>query len=93
MCIRDSCKTESDLIYSDIKGIVDKIVEDLPPKRRNIYKMSREKGLSYREIAQELGISERTVEAHIRLALQSITQVIDDKFILPILLVSLASSF
>ncbi len=88
-----SSKTEDDLIYSDIKGIVDKVVEELPPQRKLIYKLSREKGLSYREIAEELKLSERTVEAHIRLALKTLTQVLDDHFILPILLLSLSNAF
>ena len=85
-------RTEEDLIYSDIKGIVDKVVEDLPPQRKLIYKMSREKGLSYKEIAEELKLSERTVEAHIRLALKTLTQVLDEHYILPIMLLSLANS-
>lgn len=85
-------KTEDDLIYSDIKAIVDKVVEDLPPQRKLIYKMSREKGLSYREIAQELGLSERTIEAHIRLALKTLTKVLDDHFVLPAILLAMASS-
>lgn len=87
-----SSKTEDDLIYSDIKAIVDKVVEDLPPQRKLIYKMSREKGLSYREIAQELGLSERTIEAHIRLALKTLTKVLDDHFVLPAILLAMASS-
>lgn len=85
-------RTEEDLIYSDIKGIVDKVVEDLPPQRKLIYKMSREKGLSYKEIAEELKLSERTVETHIRLALKTLTQVLDEHYILPIMLLSLANS-
>lgn len=86
-----STKTEDDLIYSDIKSLIDKVVEELPPQRKLIYKLSRESGLSYREIAQQLNLSERTVEAHIRLALKTLTEVIDNNFVLPILLISLAS--
>ena len=84
-------KTEDDLIYSDIKSMIDKVVEELPPQRKLIYKLSRESGLSYREIAEQLNLSERTVEAHIRLALKTLTQVVDNNFILPILLITLAS--
>ena len=87
-----SSKTEDDLIYSDIKKIVDKVIDELPPQRQLIYKMSREKGLSYREIAQELNLSERTIEAHIRLALKSLTKVLDEHFVLPIIIVMLAYS-
>lgn len=86
-----SCKTEDDLIYADIKSLIDKVVEELPPQRKLIYKLSRESGLSYREIAQQLNLSERTVEAHIRLALKTLTEVIDSNFVLPLLFIGLAS--
>ncbi len=90
---KTSSKTEDDLIYSDIQKIVDKVIEEMPPQRQLIYKMSRENGLSYREIAQKLNLSERTIEAHIRLALKSLTQVLDEHFVLPIIIVMLAYSF
>jgi RNA polymerase sigma-70 factor (ECF subfamily) len=85
-----STKTEDDLIYADIKNLVDKVVEDLPPQRKLVYKMSRDQGLTYKEIAQELSLSERTVEAHIRLALKTITEFVDKQFIIPIILMLFA---
>lgn len=87
-----SSKTEDDLIYSDIKEIVDKVVDELPPQRKLIYRMSREKGLSYKEIAQELDLSERTVEAHIRLALKTLTKVLDEHFVFPAIIFALVNS-
>jgi RNA polymerase sigma-70 factor (ECF subfamily) len=49
-------------------------VEALPSKRREIFKLSREKGLSYREIAGELQISVKTVETQMGLALQQLRE-------------------
>lgn len=85
-----SNKTEDDLIFSDIQSMVNKVINELPPQRQLVYKMSREKGLSYREIATELSLSERTVEAHIRLALKTITEVVDMHFVIPIVLLLMA---
>jgi RNA polymerase sigma-70 factor (ECF subfamily) len=85
-----STKMEDDLIYADIKNLIDKVVEDLPPQRKLVYKMSRDQGLTYKEIAQELSLSERTVEAHIRLALKTITEFVDKQFIIPIILMLFA---
>jgi RNA polymerase sigma-70 factor (ECF subfamily) len=85
-----STKTEDDLIYADIKALVDKLVDELPPQRKLVYKMSRDNGMSYREIAEKLSLSERTVESHIRLALKTITEVINKNFMLPILILFLA---
>lgn len=45
-------------------------IEQLPDKCRIIFRMSREQYKSYAEIAQEMGVSEKTVEAHITRALK-----------------------
>jgi len=40
-------------------------LDKLPPIRRNVFELSRVKGMSYKEIATSLNISVRTVENHI----------------------------
>jgi RNA polymerase sigma-70 factor (ECF subfamily) len=42
----------------------------LPEKRRQIFKLSREQGLSQKEIANQLGISVKTVEDHMMHAIR-----------------------
>ncbi|MRG44248.1 sigma-70 family RNA polymerase sigma factor [Chitinophaga sp. SYP-B3965] len=37
-------------------------INQLPPQRRHIFELNKIEGLSYREIAQRLGLSERTVK-------------------------------
>ena len=49
-----------------------KAVEEMPPQRREVFKMSRFCSLSNDEIAHLLGLSVRTVEKHIQLALQDL---------------------
>lgn len=46
------------------------IVESLPKQRRRCLLMAKRDGLSYKEIAEELGLSERTVRNHISRALE-----------------------
>ena len=53
------------IFLKDMEGIIHKCIEKLPPQSRRIFEMSRMKGMSYSEIAQELGISVRTVENQI----------------------------
>lgn len=43
-------------------------IESMPEKRREIFRMSRRDGLKYREIAEKLNISVKTVEAQMGLA-------------------------
>jgi len=47
-------------------------IESLPDKRREIFRLSREDGLKYREIAEKLNISVKTVEAQMGLALKAL---------------------
>ena len=47
-------------------------VKALPEKCRIIFQLSREKGYSQKEIAAELGIAEKTVEAHLANALRKL---------------------
>lgn len=49
------------LLYEHINRLVDK----LPPARKQIYKLSREQHLSNKEIAAKLSISEKTVETQL----------------------------
>lgn len=47
-----------------------KAIEDLPDRARQIYKLSRKDGLTYREIATILDISVKTVESQMSRALK-----------------------
>lgn len=59
--------------FNDLYAMVADIVENkLPPQRRDIFKMNRMEHLSSAEIASRLGISPRTVEKQIELALKAI---------------------
>ena len=47
-------------------------IMQLPPQRQKIFKLSREEGLSYQEIAERLDISPNTVKEHMSLAMKTI---------------------
>lgn len=53
-----------------LKEYVDGIVEKLPERCKLVFQMSRESHKSHQEIAQELAISEKAVEANITRALK-----------------------
>ncbi len=61
--------TEQQLEYNELVRLVTQLVKEMPEKRRVIYELSRNEGLSYKEIASQLGISENTVDSQIRKAL------------------------
>ena len=45
-------------------------IEELPPQRKRIFLLSRVEGKKYREIAEVLHLSQKTVEAQMGKALQ-----------------------
>lgn len=53
-------------------ALVGKAIDQLPPQRRLIYRLNREEGMSYTEIADELKISRHTVKNQLSSALQAI---------------------
>jgi RNA polymerase sigma-70 factor (ECF subfamily) len=63
-----------------LKHIYDKL-ETLPPIRKKVFKLSRMQGLSYKQIAEELSISPKTVENHISKALKQIRNAISMFFL------------
>ncbi|MBX0289266.1 RNA polymerase sigma-70 factor [Hymenobacter sp. HSC-4F20] len=66
--------TDTDVAFAELETVYLAALEKLPPKRRHIFKLSRQQGLSYAEIAQELGISVKTVETQMAQALHFLRQ-------------------
>lgn len=60
------------LITADMLALIQKAVEELPPKCKIIFKLIKEDGLKYREVAEILGLSVKTVENQLAIALQKI---------------------
>lgn len=65
----------NDLYYKEMQLAVKLKLQQLPPKRKQIFEMSRILNMSHKEIAEKLDISERTVEQHIYKALQDLKKI------------------
>ena len=65
-------ETEDHIVAREYSQIIQKAVDQLPPQRKLIYQLNREKGLNYQEIADHLAISKHTVKNQLSTALQSI---------------------
>jgi len=63
---------EQMLITADMMARIQKAVDQLPPKCKMIFKLTKEDGLKYREVAELLNISIKTVENQLTIALQKI---------------------
>lgn len=61
---------EQSYLEVDLMQRIEKSIASLPPKRQEIFRLSREQGLKYQEIADRLNLSVKTVEAQMGQALK-----------------------
>jgi RNA polymerase sigma-70 factor, ECF subfamily len=62
--------SDQPIVARELAGAVQLAFEELPPRCREVFELSRVHGLKYAEIAEALGISQKTVEAQIGKALR-----------------------
>lgn len=70
--------TTNFIMEVDLIDKIDQSIAALPARRREIFVLSREHGLKYREIADQLGISIKTVETQMGQALKELRENLKD---------------
>jgi RNA polymerase sigma-70 factor (family 1) len=75
---------EQILITAEMQQKIQTAVEALPPRCKMIFKLVREDGLKYKEIAGILNISVNTIDAQMAIAIKKITAAIGTEFDFPI---------
>lgn len=68
LCSSRNC-TEEQVLFNELKGSLNLLVDELPCRCREVYRLSQEQGMNNRSIARHLLISEKTVEYHLYKAL------------------------
>lgn len=65
---------ETDLLFKESTELLNKAVGNLSVQQQAVYKLAREQGLSYNEVAAQLNISPNTVKNHLTIALKYIRE-------------------
>ncbi len=68
---------EDDAVAADLRQAALAAVARLPPQRREVFRLAREEGLTYAEIAEVLGLSPQTVANHMSLALTDLRRALE----------------
>lgn len=63
---------KDEVLFKEMTEIINRLIDQLPPQRRMIFRLSRFYQLTYRTIAEKLQITENTVDTQIRRALEFI---------------------
>jgi RNA polymerase sigma-70 factor (family 1) len=67
---------ENPLLFKEQEGLLRQILDSLPDDCRLVFKLSREENLTYRQIAAQLEISEKTVEKKMSICLRQIREAL-----------------
>ena len=65
-------ETKDEIIANDLRQFISRALQQLTPRQREIFQMSREQQMSHREIAEVLGISVNTVQESISISLRTL---------------------
>lgn len=67
-----SNETKDEILANDLRQFISRALQQLTPRQREIFEMSRERQMSHREIAEALGISVNTVQESISISLRTL---------------------
>ena len=63
---------EGKFIEEEFRNAILKIIDEMPPRRKMIFKLIKQEGKCYKEVSALLNISHKTVEVHMGLAIAHI---------------------
>lgn len=78
--VPDSDTPEKNLLDEEYRMLVQQAVDSLPPKCKEVFRLVLSDKLKNREIAEALGISEKTVNVHIAKAYERIAEYVNRRY-------------
>ena len=76
--MRGGTTPEEDLLTTEFQRTLAKAVNSLPAKSQLVYKLIKEQGFRYKQVAEILGISVNTIEGHMSTALKKLSAALSD---------------
>ena len=78
-----------DIHFQELNQKVNLLLEQLTPRQKEIYSLSRDEGLTHKQIAQKLNLSENTIKNHLVSTLKFLKSHLDSGLIINTLFISL----
>jgi len=89
--IEDAPDIIEEIHYNELSANVQKLLNQVTPRQREVFQLSREEGLTHEEIAKKLDISVNTVKKHMTNTLTFLKSNIDSSLMINLLFVYLFS--
>ena len=74
------------LLYKELQDLFHEVIVSLPEDQQEIFRLHREEGLTYKQIAEQKNISVKTVEKKMSLALRQLRGGLDNAVIISLLI-------
>jgi len=74
--VRFDIDPEKQMMNGELSKFISEIIEDLPPRCKQIYKMVREDGLRNKDVAAQLCLSVNTIDVQLAIALKKIVKAL-----------------
>lgn len=71
---------QQQLDYRELTTLISHAIEQLPSRQQQVYRLSREQGLSHQQIAKQLNLSYDTVREHMSKALKNIRASLEKEY-------------
>ncbi len=78
--IPDNTSPESELINDELFKIYTDCINDMPEKMRDAYIKVKEENMSYKAVASEMNVSEKTIDTQIQRAVKRLRDKINEYF-------------
>ena len=87
--VQENSSVISEMEFDELSHQAEKLIMNLPERQKQVFHLHREKGLTYAEIADQLGISKNTVENHMVKALKYLRENMDNSLLVNMLFICL----
>ncbi|MGL4852249.1 MAG: sigma-70 family RNA polymerase sigma factor [Phocaeicola sp.] len=79
--LKEQSTIEEEISANQLSEFIDRLINELPERQREIFILNRKSHLSYKEIAEKFQISPKTVEANISKSLKFLKEHINIGFL------------
>ena len=78
--ISDAIDPENILLGEELQELIQQVIDGLSPHSKIVFELAKQKGYTYQEIAEEMGISKKTVESHMYIVLKKMKEALGVHF-------------